>query len=88
METTTNQKDANELNSNAVSTRQFNPNDLIDDGKLIKLLYSIAETAFLLDASEKTIRRFIERNLLLTSKGQRHVKVTRDSIMAFMKATV
>ena len=70
------------------SPRRFDPKDLIDDGKLMKLLYTIAETAFLLSVHEKTIRRFVERGLLQTSKATRHILITRESILTFLKATV
>jgi excisionase family DNA binding protein len=74
---------------NEVKPRRFDPRDLMDeDGNLLKLLYTIAETAFLLSVHEKTIRRFIERGLLQTSKATRHILITRDSILTFLKATV
>ena len=84
---TINQKE-NEVAKIAVSPRRFEPQDLIDDGTLLKLLYTIAETAFLLNQSDKTIRRFIERGLLKTSKATRHILITRESILAFLKTTV
>ena len=71
-----------------IKPRRFDPNDLIADGKLLKLLYTIAETAFLFSQSEKTIRRFVERGLLQTSKATRHVLITRESILTFLKTTV
>ena len=85
----TNRKENKVKNTVNVSTRRFNPQDLMDgDGKLLKLLYTIAETAFLLGTSEKSIRRFLARGLLETSKATRHKAITRLSILAFLKATV
>lgn len=72
----------------AASPRRFDPHDLIADGKLLKLLYTLAETAFLLSVSEKTVRRFLERRLLETSKAIRDKRITRESILTFLKATV
>lgn len=72
-----------------IKLRQFDPKELMDErGNLLKLLYSVAETAFLLNCHEKTIRRFIERTLLKTSKATRHVQITRQSILTFMDSTV
>jgi excisionase family DNA binding protein len=88
MDTTTIQPKENEVTSKISAPRRFEPQDLIADGKLLKLLYTIAETAFLLGQSEKTIRRFIERRLLATSKATRHIRITRESILTFLKATV
>lgn len=69
--------------------RKFNPQDLIgEDGRLLKLLYSNDETAFLLAQGEKTICRWIKRELLKTSKSSRHVLVTADSIRRFLITTV
>ena len=76
-------------NSSEIKPRRFDPRDLMDEnGKLLKLLYTIAETAFLLGQSEKTIRRFIERKLLTPSLATRHKLITRDSILTFLKSTV
>ena len=69
--------------------RRFEPRDLMDEnGRLLKLLYTIAETAFLLGTSDKTIRRYIERKLLEKSKAMRDIRITRESILTFLKATV
>jgi excisionase family DNA binding protein len=85
---TLNQKDNNVASKIIVAPRQFEPKDLIDDGKLLKLLYTIPQTAFLLSQSEKTIRRLLERGLLKASKATRHILITRDSILTFLKTTV
>lgn len=73
-------------------SKSFDPKNLIDEnGKLMKLLYTLKETAFLLSQSVKTIRRWIDpqdRNLLETSKASRHKLVTRDSIEKFLKTSV
>jgi excisionase family DNA binding protein len=88
MDTTTIQPKENEVTSKIAAPRRFEPQDLIADGKLLKLLYTIAETAFLFSVHEKTIRRFVERGLLQTSKATRHVLITRESILTFLKTTV
>jgi len=89
MDTINIQPKENEVTSKiTASPRRFDPQDLIADGKLLKLLYTIAETAFLLSVSEKTVRRFLERSLLETSKAIRDKRITRDSILTFLKATV
>jgi hypothetical protein len=76
-------------NIGEIKPRHFDPQDLMDkNGNLLKLLYTLAETAFLLSQSEKTIRRFIERKLLTPSLATRHKQITRDSILKFLKATV
>jgi excisionase family DNA binding protein len=85
---TINQKENEAANKITVSPRHFEPQDLMDDGKLLKLLYTIAETAFLLSQSDKTIRRLLERGLLRASKATRHILITRESILAFLKTTV
>jgi len=56
--------------------------------QLPKLLYTIKETAYLLSVSEKSVRRFLERGLLQTSKALRTKLITRESIEKFVKATV
>lgn len=81
-------KKENEATKTAEPPRRFEPQDLIDDGKLLKLLYTIPETAYLLAVSDKTVRRFLERGLLETSKAIRDKRITRDSIMTFVKTTI
>jgi hypothetical protein len=76
-------------NADRKTNLPFDPRHLIDEnGKLLKLLYTLQETAFLMSQSEKTIRRWIERGLLQTSPASRHKLVTRKSIEAFLKVTV
>ena len=72
-----------------IKPRRFDPKDLMDEnGKLLKLAYTTYETAFLLACSDKTVRRLLKRGLLKTSKATRHKQITRESILAFLKATV
>jgi excisionase family DNA binding protein len=48
---------------------------------------TISETAFVLKCSDKSVRRLIDRNLLCASKGLRHVRITRQAILAYLKNT-
>jgi excisionase family DNA binding protein len=48
---------------------------------------TIAETAFVLKCSEKSIRRLINRKLLAASRGLRHVRITRQAIMDYLART-
>jgi hypothetical protein len=57
------------------------------DNRLPKLLYTIKDTAYLLSVSEKSVRRFLERGLLQTSKALRTKLITRESIENFIKMT-
>jgi hypothetical protein len=70
------------------SPRRFDPKDLIEDGKLMKLFYTIPETMYLLAVSDKTVRRFLKRGLLKTSKAIRDKRIPRESILTFLKVTV
>jgi hypothetical protein len=56
--------------------------------ELPKLLFTIKEAAYILSVSEKSVRRFLERGLLKTSKALRTKLITRESIENFVKATV
>jgi len=76
-------------NTGEAKPRRFDPRDLIDEkGNLLQLAYTTYETAFLLACSDKTVRRLLKRGLLKTSKAIRHKQITRESILAFLKATV
>lgn len=59
-----------------------------ENSQLPKLLFTIRETAYLLSVSEKSVRRFLERGLLQTSKALRTKLITRESIEKFVKATI
>ena len=54
---------------------------------LPKLLYTIAEAAYILAVSQKTIRRLLERGLLTSSNAIRTKLITWQSIEAFVKMT-
>jgi hypothetical protein len=56
--------------------------------QLPKLQFTIKETAYMLSVSEKSVRRFLQRGLLKTSKALRTKRITGESIENFMKATV
>jgi len=57
-------------------------------GELVKLLYTVQETAHILSMSIKSVRRLLERNLLKCNPALRVKLITRDSIMNFAKMTV
>ncbi|MGD1086917.1 MAG: helix-turn-helix domain-containing protein [Verrucomicrobiota bacterium] len=48
---------------------------------------TLAETALVLRCSEKSVRRLVDRNLLSASKGLRHLRITRQSILAYLAKT-
>ena len=54
---------------------------------LDKLFYSVKKAAYLLDLSDKTIRRLLERDILKTSLATRKKQITRQSILDYYKAT-
>lgn len=53
-----------------------------------KEVFSIRETAHILNASEKTIRRYIQRGILKSSRAMRHHRIPRSEIDRFVKATI
>lgn len=55
--------------------------------ELPRLFYKIEEAAYILNVSEKTVRRFLERGLLQCSKALRTKLITRESIETFTKLT-
>ena len=55
--------------------------------KLPRLAYSVAESAQMLNLSEKTILRLIQRNLLKASKALRHKRITARSLQEFLENT-
>jgi hypothetical protein len=48
---------------------------------------TIAETAFVLKCSEKSVRRLIDRKLLSASRGLRHIRITRHAILDYLART-
>jgi len=63
-------------------------NNVGENQQLPKLLFTIKETAYVLGVSEKSVRRFLERGLLQTSKALRTKLITLESIQAFVRTTV
>jgi excisionase family DNA binding protein len=55
--------------------------------ELPRLAYSVAESAQMLNLSEKTILRLIQRNLLKASKALRHKRITARSLREFLATT-
>jgi excisionase family DNA binding protein len=58
-----------------------------ENNKLPKLLYSIKEAAQILGVSEKSVRRLLGRGLLKSNHALRVIRITRDSIVEFVKMT-
>ena len=56
-------------------------------GAVLRLAFSIRETAQMLGICEKSVRRLIERGLLKTSRALRHHRVTKQEIERFLKDT-
>ena len=52
-----------------------------------KKFVSVKQAAFLLNTSEKTVRRLIERKILRTSNGLRVKQIPIEDIHAYMKRT-
>ncbi len=52
--------------------------------ELPRLAYSVAESARMLNVSEKSIRRLIDRNLLKASKALRHIRITKEALEQFL----
>ena len=52
-----------------------------------RLAYTVQEVAEMLAVSPKTIYRLVDRGLLKSSKALRHLRITRQSIEAFLEAT-
>jgi excisionase family DNA binding protein len=50
-------------------------------------LLSLKETAHVLNVSQKTVRRLIDRKLLKASKALRHIRVPVEAIDQFVKQT-
>jgi excisionase family DNA binding protein len=55
--------------------------------ELPRLAYSVADTAFMLGVSEKSVRRLIDRNLLQASRALRHIRITKHSLDQFLAST-
>jgi excisionase family DNA binding protein len=55
--------------------------------ELPRLAYSVPESAQMLNLSEKTIHRLIQRNLLKASKAIRHKRITAKSLQEFLEST-
>jgi excisionase family DNA binding protein len=52
-----------------------------------RVAFSIAEVALLLNVSEKTVRRLIDRKLLKASKALRHLRVSKWELQRFLAET-
>ena len=52
---------------------------------LPRLAYSIRELAEMLNLSQKTIRRLIQRNLLKPMRATRHIRIYRQEIERFVR---
>jgi excisionase family DNA binding protein len=50
--------------------------------------YSLKEAAVELNLSEATVRRLIDRGLLRSSKATRNIRIPREQIDEFARATV
>jgi excisionase family DNA binding protein len=50
--------------------------------------YSLKETAVELNLSRATVRRLIDRGLLRPSKAVRHIRIPREQIDEFARATM
>ncbi|MGD0816459.1 MAG: helix-turn-helix domain-containing protein [Verrucomicrobiota bacterium] len=48
---------------------------------------TIADTATFLKCSTKSVRRLIDKKLLSASKGLRHIRITREAILAYLANT-
>jgi hypothetical protein len=57
------------------------------DAKFPAYVNTLAETARGLKMSEKSLRRLIERKLLIASRGLRHIRITREAIEAYLAKT-
>lgn len=55
--------------------------------QLPHIVFTITETATILKCHEKSVRRLIDRNLLSASRGLRHIRVTRQAILAYLANT-
>lgn len=53
-----------------------------------KRFISVKQAAFLLNMSEKSIRRLIERCLIKVSKGLRHIRIPVEQVEAYGKRTI
>ncbi|PYI98579.1 MAG: hypothetical protein DME98_03900 [Verrucomicrobia bacterium] len=54
----------------------------------VNRFYSLRETAVELNLSEATVRRLIARGLLRSSKATRHIRIPREQIDEFARATM
>jgi len=55
--------------------------------QLPRLAYSVAESAQMLNVSQKTILRLIQRKLLKASNALRHKRITARSLQEFLENT-
>jgi len=53
-----------------------------------KRFVSLKQAAYLLDVSEKTVRRLLERELLKSSSGTRHKKISVESLEEYSGKTI
>jgi hypothetical protein len=78
-----------DLTENQPAPRRFEPRDLMDEnGRLLKLLYTTKEAAYILGVDEKSIYRLINRDLLKTNPAFRIMLIHRASLEAFAKMTL
>jgi hypothetical protein len=76
-------------NISETKPRRFDPRDLMDEnGRLLKLLYTTKEAAYILGVDEKSIYRLIKRGLLKTNPAFRIMLILRASLEAFAKMTL
>ncbi len=54
---------------------------------LPRLAYSVEEVAHMLNVSEKTVYRLVNRKLLKATKALRHLRITAASIESFLCTT-
>jgi len=55
--------------------------------QLTPAFYTVAEAAVVLNVSKKTVRRFLNRGLLRTSKATRKKLIPREDIETFYERT-
>ena len=58
-----------------------------EKAELPRLAYSVGEAAQMLNVSNKTILRLIQRNLLRASSALRHKRITARSLNEFLAST-
>ena len=57
------------------------------DGSVLRLAYSVSETATMLGVCDKTVRRLVHRGLLRPSRAIRHLLISRKEIDRFLEET-